>query len=86
MLELPLSPTIEWLNREQAAEYIFRRCGVPISAQALASKASEGTGPPYRIWSGHRPSRGGRGRFAVYRPADLDVWMDQQIHEVRRSA
>ena len=70
-----------YLNREQAAEYISSRVGIRFSPHSLAQRASTGTGPPYRIWGGRGPSRGGRGRFAVYRPADLDLWIEQQFHE-----
>ncbi len=71
-----------WLSREQAAAYISHRVGVPITATVLANKASTGDGPPYRIWGGKGGlGRGGRGRYAVYRPADLDTWIETQFHD-----
>ena len=78
----PPSVQPTWLNREQAADYIARRVGVPITATVLANKASEGNGPVYRIWGGKGGTgRGGRGRYAVYRPADLDAWIETQFHD-----
>ena len=82
-------PQAAWLNREQASEYIFRRTGVRISAQALASRAtarSNAAGPPYRIWSPAGRVRGGRGRFALYKPADLDAWIETQLQEPSAAA
>jgi len=83
---LPLSPLSAqptvWLSREQAAAYITQRIGVLITSSVLANKASEGNGPPYRIWGGRGGlGRGGRGRYAVYKPADLDAWIETQFHE-----
>jgi hypothetical protein len=71
-----------WLNRQQAAAYISARVGVPFSVSLLANRASIGDGPPYRIWGGKGSTgRGGRGRYAVYRPADLDAWIETQFHD-----
>lgn len=78
----PSTITPAWLNREQAAAYITRRVGILVTATILANKASVGNGPAYRIWGGKGGTgRGGRGRFAVYRPADLDAWIETQFHE-----
>jgi hypothetical protein len=71
----------KWLNREQAAAYISRQVGVPMTATILANRASRGDGPPYRIWAGKGSLKGGSGRYAVYRPADLDAWIETQFRD-----
>ncbi len=70
-----------YLNREQAAAYISQRVGVRITSTILANRASLGTGPSYRIWNGRGSGRGGRGRYAVYKPADLDLWIEANLHD-----
>ena len=77
----PFSIAAEWLTREQAAEYIRHRTGIPITKDVLANRANIGDGPPYRIWSARPGVRCGRGVHAVYRPSDLDSWISTQLHE-----
>ena len=73
-----LTPLPQLLNRKEAAAYISARIGGAISVGTLARLASDGAGPPYRMWGGRR---GGQGRWAVYRPADLDAWIESQLCE-----
>ena len=72
------TPPSVLLNRKEAAAYISARIGGAISVGTLARLASDGAGPPYRMWGGRR---GGQGRWAVYRPADLDAWIESQLCE-----
>lgn len=53
----------EWLSRKEAASYL-NAIGAPVGTRTLASLASKGDGPPYKLVCGR----------AFYRPADLDVW------------
>lgn len=75
---LPNPPVPEYLRREMAAQYISNRVGIPYSVGALEQAAKRGNGPPYKVWNS---ARGGRGRFAVYRIADLDSWIARQLGE-----
>jgi len=59
-------PIPEWMTRSQAAIYLTKHCGLPISAKTLAQYASRGhlPGPPYSLANGR----------AVYERPDLDSW------------
>lgn len=74
----PIQAVSRLLNRKEAAAYISARIGGTISVGTLAHLASDGTGPRYRMWAGRR---GGQGRWAVYRPDDLDTWIESQLCE-----
>jgi hypothetical protein len=66
-----------FLNRKQAALYISSRVGVSFTAQSLADRAYAGTGPIYSMFGG---TRGCKGHIAVYAIADLDAWIQSQLH------
>jgi hypothetical protein len=42
-----------WLSRKEAATYLTAM-GYSISPRTLANYASDGSGPPYRLWLGVR--------------------------------
>lgn len=86
MSEMAIPALAEWLNREQAAEYICQRTGVRMTAGILANRAHMGDGPAYRIWRGRGVARGGRGRFAVYQRDELDRWIAAQLCEPSETA
>lgn len=77
--------TEQLLNREQAAAYLTERLPFTVSSTILANVASRGCGPAYRIWNGRGSGRGGRGRFAVYRPTDLDAWIEKQLYDPKKA-
>lgn len=74
-------PAPPYLTRQQAADYIRERLGVPMTADILARRASDGDGPRYFFWGIKRSGHGGRGRWAVYHPADLDAWIATQFYD-----
>ena len=57
--------TKRYLTREEAAQYLTD-LGVGIAATTLQKMASEGGGPAYRVI----------GRKALYKPAELEAWVD----------
>ena len=64
-----------YLRRDQAAEYIRTRWGIPCKPRTLAKRASVGGGPTFRK----------AGRFPLYTQADLDDWAKAQIGRPQRS-
>lgn len=62
------------LTRDQTAEALNLN-GYPIKAKTLATKASRGGGPPYRLF-GNRP---------LYRWGDALEWAQQRLTVPRRS-
>jgi hypothetical protein len=58
---------MRYRNRPLSAEYLTAR-GVATTAQGLADKATDGTGPRYSIINGR----------ALYTEADLDAWIAAQ--------
>ncbi len=63
------------LRRKEAARYLAEVRGVPIAPQTLAKLAVIGGGPTFRKF----------GRFPVYRPADLDEWVDAKLGPAQTS-
>jgi hypothetical protein len=57
------------LRRNQAAEYVRNKYGLPCSSSWLAKLASLGGGPAFRKAS----------RFPLYDEADLDTWAQSKI-------
>jgi hypothetical protein len=72
-----LETNVKYLPRPRAAEFLRDSVGISISAQGLADRAHEGTGPRYSIINGR----------AVYTESDLVEWVAQQAARpvVRRS-
>ena len=64
-----------FLRRKQAADYISRSWGIPLSPRTLAKLAVVGGGPPFRK----------AGRFPMYEPADLDAWVERRLGPKRTS-
>jgi hypothetical protein len=58
------------LTRGPAAAALTR-AGYPVTAATLATKATRGGGPPYRVF----------GRRPVYRLSDLMAWAESQVRE-----
>jgi hypothetical protein len=58
-------------NREEAAEYLTKRSGVPFTASALAARATKGTGPRFSIFNGR----------ALYSDEALDEWLAAEMAE-----
>jgi len=58
-----------FLRRKQAADYIGRIWGIPVSPRTLAKLAVVGGGPMFRK----------AGRFPMYEPADLDSWVERRL-------
>ena len=59
---------LRFLYRRAAADYLFTKHGLEISAEHLARLAVAGGGPRFRLLAG-RPGR------AVYTEPDLDSWV-----------
>jgi hypothetical protein len=65
------------LTRRAAAERVREKFGIPCAESTLAKRASEGTGPTYRIVAGR----------ALYAEADVDAWAPSLIGPpIRRAA
>ena len=62
------------LRRWQAAKYLEAR-GIPISANTLAKKATNGGGPRFRKFD----------RFPLYSEADLDAWISTRLSPLKAS-
>jgi hypothetical protein len=76
-IQLPLSDPDTWLNRAEAAAALTA-AGYQISAATLASKATRGDGPPYRVFNGIAKSRWGillkwAEAHSVYRGSPLPI-------------
>lgn len=65
----------KFLRRADAAKYVREKWGMPCSAKWLAKLAVVGGGPIYRK----------AGRFPLYRPTDLDAWVEDRLDAPRRS-
>jgi hypothetical protein len=63
------------LTREEAADYLTNKRGVPTTPKTLGKLATTGGGPIYRRF----------GRIARYAIPDLDVYADSRISEPRGS-
>lgn len=60
-------PLKKYLTRSEAAQYLTER-GARTAKGTLQKLASVGGGPVYRVF----------GRNALYRPEDLDAWVDSK--------
>lgn len=60
----------EYLTRKQAAHYLSQR-GYLVAAQTLATKAWDGSGPPYYTT--------GPGRAVTYLKSELDKFLAETI-------
>jgi hypothetical protein len=63
-----------FLTRFQVAEAL-EACGIPLSYDTLATKATRGGGPPFRIF----------GKSAVYQWADVIAWVIETMGEPART-
>jgi len=63
-----------FLTRFQVAEAL-EACGIPLSYDTLATKATRGGGPPFRIF----------GKSAVYQWADVVAWVIETMGEPART-
>jgi hypothetical protein len=63
-----------FLTRYQVADTL-EACGIPLSYDTLATKATRGGGPPFRIF----------GKSAVYQWADVVAWVKETIGEPART-
>jgi hypothetical protein len=57
------------LRRQQAAEYVREKWGVPCAYKTLAKLAVVGGGPPFVRWQ----------RVPLYDPVDLDTWVRSKL-------
>ena len=73
MTTIPTNPDTR-LRRKEAADAL-RAAGFPISDKTLATKASRGGGPPYRLF----------GRVPLYRWGDSLAWAEGRLSAPRRS-
>ena len=71
MINIPHNPNA-LLRRQQAAEALTA-AGFPTSAATLATKASRGGGPTYRLF----------GRLPLYRWADALAWAEGRLSAPR---
>ena len=60
------------LRRAEAAQYVHDKWGYPCSPRTLAKYAVIGGGPPFRK----------AGRYPLYHPDDLDVWVDGKLSDL----
>jgi hypothetical protein len=63
------------LRRKDASKYLLHIWGVQISANTLAKKAVEGTGPAFTKWA----------RWPYYTLEELDRWANARLGRPRRS-
>lgn len=70
---IPNSPDAK-LTREQTAAALTA-VGYPVKAKTLATKATRGGGPPYRLW----------GPRAIYEWGEALAWAQGRLSEPRRS-
>lgn len=70
-----MQPTVKYFRRADAAHYIRSTWGMPCSAKWLAKLAVTGGGPIYQK----------AGRFPLYKPDDLDIWVQARIGAPRQS-
>ena len=63
------------LLRRLAVAAALTAVGFPVSATTLATQASRGGGPPYRVW----------GRIPLYRWGDALAWAEARLSTPRRS-
>jgi hypothetical protein len=73
MTTIPTNPDTR-LRRKEAADAL-RAAGFPVSDKTLATKASRGGGPPYRLF----------GRVPLYRWGDALAWAEGRLSGPRRS-
>jgi hypothetical protein len=62
-------------RRREAAAYVREKHNLPCAAATLASLATRGGGPSYRLF----------GRVPIYRKEDLDAWVEARMGEPVRS-
>ncbi len=67
--------TQTYLRRDDAADYVRTRWGLPCSKAWLAKLAVVGDGPVFRK----------AGRFPLYLRADLDAWAESRVGAPRKS-
>jgi hypothetical protein len=70
------SKPIRLLRRKEAAQYVQKTWGVPLSPGTLAKLVVVGGGPLYRK----------AGRFPLYQVEDLDAWAASRLGPKRRSS
>jgi len=63
------------LRRRDLAQALTDK-GYPTAAATLATKATRGGGPPYRMW----------GRIPLYRWGDALAWAERRLTEPRSSS
>ena len=67
--------TADALLRRRAAAEALTAVGFPTSEKTLATKATRGGGPPYRLF----------GRIPLYRWGDLLEWAESRLSPSRRT-
>jgi hypothetical protein len=70
VLKMQIEDLDQLLTREQAAAALTR-AGFPTKAKTLATKATRGGGPPYRLYSAR----------ALYRLGDILHWANSRLSE-----
>jgi hypothetical protein len=68
-------PNPNTLLRRRATAEALTEAGFPVAAKTLATKASRGGGPPYRVF----------GRTVLYRWGDVLAWAEARLSAPRRS-
>ena len=76
MAEEPQGAVRACLTRTEAARRIRETHGLPCTVETLATKAWDGSGPPYRVAAGK----------TFYDPSDLDLWAKSRISTPIRKA
>lgn len=69
------TPTPDALLKRKPTAAALTAAGFPIEAKTLATKASRGGGPPYRLFNGR----------ALYRWGDALAWAEATATPLRRS-
>jgi len=66
---------VVYRRRDDAADYVQKKYGIPCTKQALAKYAVVGGGPEFRKI----------GRWPVYEDAALDAWVAERLSKPVRS-
>ena len=75
-MAVPLQITCDTLLRRRDLAQALTDNGYPTAPATLASWATRGGGPPYRMW----------GRIPLYRWGDALAWAERRLTKPRRSS